>query len=82
MQGNLMSRQSFVRGLGILGVANVLSSAGAPRALAADADFPELKQGQPSEACIDVETGEVTINKDVIVRYSTCLGCYSSCGIG
>lgn len=80
MQGNLMSRQSFVRGLGILGVANVLSSAGAPRALAADADFPELKQGQPSEACIDVETGEATINKDVIVRYSTCLGCYSSCG--
>lgn len=32
------------------------------------------------EASVDPKTGDVNINEDVIVRYSACLGCYSSCG--
>ncbi len=36
--------------------------------------------GKPIEATVDAKTGAVTPNEDVIVRYSACLGCYSSCG--
>ncbi len=35
---------------------------------------------RPVEAKVDPKTGEVTVNEDVWVRYSACLGCYSSCG--
>ena len=29
---------------------------------------------------MDLATGKVEVNDDVLVRYSACLGCYSSCG--
>ena len=34
----------------------------------------------PVEATIDPKTGDVTVNEDVVVRYSGCVGCYCSCG--
>lgn len=78
-----ISRRSFVQAAGALGALSVLG-AGLPspgsQAIAADAEFPELGTGKPLEAKVDVTTGEVTVNPDVIVRYSACLGCYSSCG--
>lgn len=42
--------------------------------------FPTPKRGKPAEAKIDPATGDVTVNDDIIIRYSGCLGCYSSCG--
>jgi tetrathionate reductase subunit A len=37
--------------------------------------------GKPIEAYVDPQTGGLTINEDVLVRYSSCLGCYCTCGI-
>jgi len=37
-------------------------------------------RSQPIEAKVDRKTGDVTINPDVIMRHSMCMGCYGSCG--
>lgn len=75
-------RRSFLKaagGLGALSIAGV--GLGAPgKAFAEDTAFPEQKKGQPVEASVDATTGKLTVNEDVVVRYSACLGCYSSCG--
>lgn len=42
--------------------------------------YPQAEKKKPREATVDPKTGELTVNEDVIVRYSGCLGCYSSCG--
>ncbi len=49
-------------------------------ALAEETDFPQQKTGKPIEAKFDPATGNMTINEDVMIRYSTCLGCYCDCG--
>ncbi len=78
-----MDRRTFVEAMGALGA---LSLAGASLgahptvAVAAETAFPEPGTGKPIEARIDPKTGDVTVNEDVIVRYSGCVGCYSSCG--
>ena len=78
-----LDRRSFLKaagGLGALSIAGV-GIAGLPReAHAEEAAFPEQRHGQPIEATVDPETGKLDINDDVVVRYSACLGCYSSCG--
>lgn len=45
-------------------------------------EFPELSKvsGQKPEAKVDLSTGEVEIDKSIVMRNSGCLGCYSSCG--
>jgi tetrathionate reductase subunit A len=44
--------------------------------------FPTQKYGgKPVEAKIDPETGVLEINDDVLMRYSSCVGCYCTCGI-
>ena len=80
-----MSRRSLLKAVGAAGALQVagVGIAGQPhKALAADADFaaPKTGYGQPVEASVDPKTGEVTVNEDVVIRYSACLGCYSSCG--
>ncbi|MCB7037352.1 molybdopterin dinucleotide binding domain-containing protein [Eggerthella sinensis] len=60
-------------GLGLAGCA------GKPREREPEA-APEPRRGNPVEAIVDPSTGSVEVNEDVIVRYSACLGCYSSCG--
>lgn len=78
-----VDRRSFVKAMGALGALSVTGvglSAQNARAFAADAEFPEIKSGQPIEAKVDTSTGKVTVNEDILVRYSACLGCYSSCG--
>ena len=85
MESTKMSRRSFLAAMGAAGalsVAGVGISGQSHKALAADADFaaPATGHGQPLEASVDPKTGDVNINEDVIVRYSACLGCYSSCG--
>lgn len=83
MESIRMDRRTFV---GAMAAAGALSVAGtgligrASTALADDAAFPAPTVGQPVEAKVDPVTGELTINEDVVVRYSTCLGCYCDCG--
>lgn len=69
-----------VGGLGALSVAGIGLPAQADAAFADNAAFPAPKHGQPVEAKVDPKTGDVTVNEDVVVRNSACLGCYSSCG--
>lgn len=46
-------------------------------------EFPEMPEtlGQEVEATIDMESGEVKVNPNVLMKSSVCMGCYSSCGI-
>ena len=78
-----MDRRGFLKTMGAAGALTV-AGAGlqlqAGEAFAADVAFPAPVKGQPVEAKVDVATGEVTVNEDVVVRYSTCLGCYCDCG--
>lgn len=60
-----------VTGLGI----NKLSFADEPPAFASVSG-----SGKEVEARIDLETGEVAVNPNILMRHSACLGCYSSCG--
>ncbi len=83
MESATVNRRGFLKAMGALGatVAAGAGVAGLPEsALADNAEFPPLETGKPVEAKIDKATGDVTFNEDVIVRYSACLGCYSSCG--
>lgn len=47
------------------------------------AAFPATSSslGQTVEASVNLETGEVKVNPDIIIKHSVCMGCYSSCGI-
>ena len=83
MDLSCMDRRTFAKGMAAVGMLSVAGTglAGAANfALAADADFPTPTKGQPVEAKVDPKTGELTVNDDVMVRYSTCLGCYCDCG--
>mgnify|MGYP001063232170 CR=1 FL=1 len=79
-----IDRRRFLGAMGVLGAASLAGGAGSALtpdlAVAADAEFPVPKKGKPIEASVDPKTGDVKINDDVIVRYSSCVGCYSTCG--
>ena len=78
-----LDRRSFLKaagGLGALSIAGVGIAGQVPKAQAEETAFPEQQNGQPLEATVDPVTGKLEVNEDVIVRYSACLGCYSSCG--
>jgi len=48
---------------------------------ASDKTWATVPSGaQPPEARIDAKTGEVTLNPDILIRHSVCLGCYADCG--
>ena len=83
MEKRSIDRRSFVAAMGAIGALSIAGTglpAQADRAFAQDATFPDPKIGQPVEAKVDISTGEVTVNEDILVRFSACLGCYSSCG--
>lgn len=83
MESITMNRRGFLKTMGALGATAAvgMGTAGMPvPAFADDAEFPPMETGKPVEARIDKTTGDVTVNENVIVRYSACLGCYSSCG--
>lgn len=75
-----INRRTFVGALGALSIAGMGSGVQPTIAVAEDAAFPAQTTGRPIEAKVDPKTGDVTVNEDVIVRYSGCVGCYSSCG--
>ena len=66
--------------LGVASAAGVSLGSQPQAAVAAESEFPAPQTGKPVVAKVDPKTGEVTVNEDVIVRYSACCGCYSSCG--
>lgn len=83
MKGRSINRRTFVGAmcaLGGLSVAGASLGMQPDAAVAAESAFPTPKTGKPVEAKVDPKTGEVTVNEDVIVRYSGCVGCYCSCG--
>lgn len=41
---------------------------------------PVSGSGKEVEARIDLKTGQVEVNPNIVMRHSACLGCYSSCG--
>ena len=78
-----MDRRTFVEALGALGalsIAGVGIGSQPSVAVAAESAFPPPRTGKPVEAKVDPKTGGVSVNEDVIVRYSGCVGCYQSCG--
>lgn len=78
-----MNRRTFLGAMGAVGALAATGGAASAlpqNAVAADTEFPAAPTGKPVEARIDRKTGEVKVNDDVLVRYSACLGCYSSCG--
>ena len=46
-------------------------------------EFPSSVKNSANkvEASVNMETGEVTVNPEVMIRHGVCMGCYSSCGI-
>ncbi|MEG0990589.1 MAG: hypothetical protein RSB04_11780 [Gordonibacter sp.] len=78
-----LDRRSFLKAAGSISALSVagVGLVGQPRsAYANEGAFPEQKYGQPLEATVDPATGKLEVNEEVVVRYSACLGCYSSCG--
>ena len=78
-----IDRRTFVEAMGALGaltVAGATLGTQPTAAVAAESAFPAPAKGKPVEASVDPKTGDVTVNEDVVVRYSGCVGCYCSCG--
>lgn len=78
-----IDRRTFACAMGALGAISVAGGVlgfQPSGAIAQESAFPVPKKGKPVEASVDVETGEVSVNEDVVIRYSACVGCYSSCG--
>ena len=83
MERTNIDRRTFVAAMGAVGALAVAGSSlgSQPQAaVAAESAFPAPAHGKPVEARVDAKTGEVTVNEDVVVRYSGCVGCYCSCG--
>ncbi len=80
-----MHRREFLKLAAAFGITSACAlglKGAAKSARAADA-FPEINNipsGSRLEAKIDPKTGLVTPNPDIIMRHSSCLGCYSVCG--
>jgi anaerobic selenocysteine-containing dehydrogenase len=78
----MINRRAFLKLSALIGISAV-SDLGLEKMLcAAEApDFSPMGQGgQELEATIDLQTGSVKPNPDILMRHSSCLGCYSSCG--
>lgn len=84
-----MKRRSFLKIIGGIGATMVTGlSIGCSKksepvdGLDTPKEFPELSNfgGKRLEAKVDLTTGEVEIDNNILMRHSSCLGCYSSCG--
>ena len=85
MRSTNVSRRELLAAVGCAGALSVMGvglSEQQHTALADDVQLPERTAGQglPVEAAVDPKTGDLQVNEEVIIRYSACLGCYSSCG--
>ena len=79
-----ITRRTFLRATGAMGALTVsgaaLGGCQAQSEISPDTAFPAPTQGKPLEAKVDPKTGDVEINPDVLIRYSTCVGCACACG--
>lgn len=84
-----MKRRTFLKILGGVGAVTVTGlSVGCQKEAEevvtpeAPKNFPEPSKfgGIKPEAKIDLATGKVEADKNILMRHSACLGCYSSCG--
>lgn len=77
-----LNRRDFLKLSAIVG-AGFLTELGLQQMVHAQMppDFIPMKYGgRELEAKIDLQTGDVQINPNIVMRHSSCLGCYSSCG--
>ncbi len=77
-----LNRRNFLKAsasVGALSIVNLGLSGCSTTAKTEESTTTALK-GKPIEAIVDPNTGNLEINEDIFVRYSACLGCYSSCG--
>lgn len=77
-----MKRRDFLK-LSSVVVAGAATGIGLSKFSYADQppEFPKpTGGGQELEAQVDPKTGAVKSNPDIVMRHSSCLGCYSSCG--
>lgn len=78
-----MKRRQFLKLMGIVGTASVATGYGVnAKGSEPPTSFPEAKKvkGIKPEAFIDPVSGEVKVDSSIVMRHSSCLGCYSSCG--
>lgn len=80
-----MNRRKFLKLTAALGIttACTIGIEGAAKKAKAANDFPEtisIHSGTKLEAVVDTKSGKVTPNPEIIMRHSSCLGCYSACG--
>lgn len=77
-----LDRRDFLKASALIG-ATTLTGMGWGELLYAQTPPPFVPMkngGQELEARIDPVTGKLTINPEIYLRNSSCLGCYSSCG--
>ena len=70
-----LDRRQFLAAVGALGALSAAGTLGAARLADAaeapgSAEFPVAPNGMPLEAKVDLATGKVEVNDDVLVRYS------------
>ncbi len=79
-----MKRRQFLKLLGGIGVicGSGMTIGCEMEKAAVPEEFPDIMKygGNKPEAMIDTKTGQVTVDSDIVMRHSACLGCYSSCG--
>ena len=86
----MLTRRTFLRDAGLAGVAMAGSTSlaacaesnadGSTRPIG---EVPPYRRGSASklEASYDPKTKKITVNDDVVIRYSNCIGCYAMCGL-
>lgn len=81
-----MKRRTFLKVIGGIGAvaATGLSIGCSKKTEEVDVptSFPEPSNfgGKKPEAIVNLKTGEVEVDSNIVMRHSACLGCYSSCG--
>ncbi len=79
-----MTRRGFLKLLGVTSAGFTALGMGSLKrpAKAENAGEQPKQRGrcQPVEATVDLRTGAVTPNPDILMQNSACLGCYASCG--
>lgn len=76
-----MQRRDFLKVTALIGTA-AATGLGLDKVFAGQppAFLPAVGSGQELEARIDMQSGAVEVNPEIVMRHSACLGCYGACG--
>ncbi len=85
MKKYTLARRTFLKiigGIGAITATGLTIGCSKDEEVDAPTDFPQPSSfgGKKPEARVDLKTGKVEIDEDILMRHSACLGCYSSCG--